>query len=384
MVPADEDDGETLGNLAFQASRIRSAPTPDPRPALRSIHDEFNWRPVILEASQDGSSESMVWTPIDLETQNARRAGLEQPQLRAVQTAELFRGVEPAFKIAPHRSIFRIVPYHWSLSLLDQILRAPPSKPNFHPVHATKFVRRIVLAKTALIIDAYLRDADILTVKAMQNISKIADFDPQRLGEKPWQDEWRSEFFNRLWELRGNIDLLGFHMENMIRLSSDLAENDSWPEMRNLDTKVGRESQWDKDKSSGHIKIRDQDVEDLKEWERLEATRKYTAEFIERTTNSYLQAATAEGAKFSNIQARTYVSKKKKIIVHHIVRQPPNADNSSQIQEDNIVRPKPKFCARRISLMMILTKSINQSCNAFRTGEPMCGCTVCAVSLALR
>lgn len=191
--------------------------------------------------------------------------------------------------------------------MLDQMLRAPPSKPNFHPVHATRLVRRIVLAKMTLIVDAYLRDAHSLTVKAMQNISKIADFDPQRLGEKPWQDEWRSEFFNRLWELRGNIELLGFDMENMIRLFKDLTRQDSWPEMRNLDTNVGRESQWGKDNSSGHIKIRDQDEEDLKEWERLEATRKYAAGFIERTTNSYLQAATAEGAKFANIQARTYV-----------------------------------------------------------------------------
>lgn len=252
---------------------------------------------MILKGSLDQQTESIRWTPIDFGAQDPGRAGPEPPQLPTVQ----------AFKIAPHRSILRAVPYHWSLSLLDQMLRAPPSRPNFHPVHATKFVRRIILAKTTLIVDKYLREAYVLTAKAMQNISKIADFDPQRLGEKPWQDEWRSEFFNRLWELRGNIELLGFDMENTIRLFSDLADNDSWPEMENLDTVVGRPHQWDKDKSSGHVKIRDQDMEDLKEWERLEATRKYAAGFIERTTNSYLQAATAEGAKFANIQARTYV-----------------------------------------------------------------------------
>lgn len=299
-------DGNTINDLPSRPSRIRRAPLPDPRPALRSLDNELNWRPVILNGSLDQKTESMRWTPIDFGAQDPGRAGPEPPQLPTVQTAELLRGVESAFKIAPHRSILRAVPYDLSLSVLDQMLRAPPSRPNFHPVHATKFVRRIILAKMTLIVDTYLREAYSLTAKAMQNISKIADFDPQRLGEKPWQDEWRSEFFSRLWELRGNIELLGFDMENMIRLFTDLADNDSWPQMKNLDTYVGRESQWDKDKR-GHIKIRDQDVEDLKEWERLEATRKYAAGFIERTTNSYLQAATAEGAKFANIQARTYV-----------------------------------------------------------------------------
>lgn len=256
--------------------------------------------PVILKASLDEESNSTVWTPFDLGTESTEK------QVSTVHTAQLLSGA--VFNIiGPPRNILRTVPYDLYLSILDQILRAPPPKPDFHPVHATKFVRRIVLAKTTLIVDTYLRETYTLTVKAMQNISKIADFDPQRLREKPWQDEWRSEFFNRLWELRGNIELLGFDMENTIRLFSDLANNDSWPEMKNLDTAVGRESQWDKDKSSGHIKIRDQDAEDLKEWERLEATRKYAAGFIERTTNSYLQAATAEGAKFANIQARTYV-----------------------------------------------------------------------------
>ncbi|KAK7699672.1 hypothetical protein SLS64_011445 [Diaporthe eres] len=138
----------------------------------------------------------------------------------------------------------------------------------------------------------------------MQNISNIADFDPQRLGEKPWQDEWRSEFFNKLWELRRNIDLLGFDMGNTIRLFSNLADNMSWPEMQNLDTVDG--GRWGNDRHPSHNKIRDQDQDDLKEWENLEATREYAAGFIERTTNSYLQAATAEGTKFSNVQAKTY------------------------------------------------------------------------------
>ncbi|KAG6362299.1 hypothetical protein INS49_010529 [Diaporthe citri] len=156
----------------------------------------------------------------------------------------------------------------------------------------------------ALIVDPFLRQTYSLTVKAMQNISNIADFDPQRLGEKPWQDEWRSEFFNRLWELRGNIDLLGFDMGNTIRVFSELADDTSWPEMQNIDIAGG--GRCGNDRQPSHTKIRDQDVDDLKEWENLEATREYAAGFIERTTNSYLQAATAEGAKFSNVQAKTY------------------------------------------------------------------------------
>ncbi|KAK2609871.1 hypothetical protein N8I77_003346 [Diaporthe amygdali] len=187
--------------------------------------------------------------------------------------------------------------------MFDQILRAPPPRPNFHPVHATKFARRLVLAKMAPIVDIYLRQTYSLTIKAMQNISKIADFDPQRLGEKPWQDEWRSEFFNRLWELRGNIELLGFDMESTIRLFQGLADGTSWPEMLNLDMADG--GRWRDERRWKHRQIRDQDLDDLEEWKRLEATRKYAAGFIERTTNSYLQAATAEGAKFANLQAKS-------------------------------------------------------------------------------
>ncbi|KAI7782011.1 hypothetical protein LA080_013949 [Diaporthe eres] len=91
-------------------------------------------------------------------------------------------------------------------------------------------------------------------------------------------------------------------MGHTIRLLSNLADNTSWPEMQNLDTADG--GRWGYDRRPSHTKIRDQDQDDLKEWENLEATREYAAGFIERTTNSYLQAAAAEGAKFSNIQAR--------------------------------------------------------------------------------
>lgn len=96
-------------------------------------------------------------------------------------------------------------------------------------------------------------------------------------------------------------------MENIICLLVDLADNASWPEMQYLDmVDPGR---WNDDKGYSHskLRIRDQDKDDLHEWEHLENTRKYAAGFIERTTNSYLQAATAEGAKFANMQARTYV-----------------------------------------------------------------------------
>lgn len=300
--------GNTLGDLPNQPPGARGVRLPDPRPALRSLHDEYRWRPVILKASRDENSESMIWTPLDLGIRNFGRPGLEPHQMPTVQTRELLDGVSQPFMIASHRSVLRAVPHTWSLSMFDQILRAPPSSPIFHPAHATKLVRRIVLAKMTLIVDIYLRQTYLLTVKAMQNISKIADFDPQRLGEKPWQDKWRSEFFNKLWELRGNIELLGFDMENIIRVFSGLSDNTSWPEMQNLGTATAEE--WDKDKcfkQTKHIRIRDQDLEDLKAWEDLEATRKYAAGFIERTTNSYLQAATAEGAKFANVQAKTYV-----------------------------------------------------------------------------
>lgn len=302
-----DENGKTRGDWPYDPPWKRRAPHPDHRPALRSLYSGSSYRPLVLKASLSEDSSSMAWTPVDFGIRIVRGSESEPSQLRTLSTDELLSGNSQAFELTPRRDILRAVPHTWSLSMFDQILQAPPPKPNFHPAHATQFVRRLVLAKMTLIVDIYLRQTYSLTVKAMQNISKIADFDPQRLGEKPWQDEWRSEFFNRLWELRGNIGLLGFDMDNIIRLCSGLSDNTSWPEMQNFETVDGEG--WHKDRRLGHSKleIRDQDMEDLKEWERVEATRKYAAGFIERTTNSYLQAATAEGAKFSNIQARTYV-----------------------------------------------------------------------------
>lgn len=278
---------------------------PDPSPLLRTSHNDFRWRPVIFKATVNEEQDSIKYIPIDLDGRNERNVGTGAGQARVRRTAEVRGGAPQAIEMIAMGTHFRATPHIRSLPIFDQILRAPPPLSNFHPVHATKFARRIVLAKTALIVDLYLRQTYSLTVKAMQNISNIADFDPRRLGEKPWQDEWRSEFFNRLWELRGNIELLGFDMGNAIRLFSKLANEKSWPEMQNLGIADGR--RWSDDRRSGHIKIRDQDQDDLEEWEHLEGTRKYAAGFIERTTNSYLQAASAEGAKFSNVQARTYV-----------------------------------------------------------------------------
>lgn len=304
IVRADENI-ETPGDLSLTPHEVQAAPLPDPRPALRNPHDGSDWRPVILKASLGDDSKSLNWTPIDLGAQCFGTMRSERRQLRTIQTDELLSGTTQSFRIAPHRSILRPVPHTLSLSMFDQILRGPPPTPNFHPAHATMFVRRLILAKMTLTVDIYLRQAYSLTVKAMQNISRIADFDPQRLGEKPWQDEWRSEFFNRLWELRGNIELLGFDVEKMIRLFSDLTNNASWPEMQGFEKAVAEE--WETGRCFKHVEIRNQELDDLKAWENLEATRKYAAGFIERTTNSYLQAATAEGAKFANIQARTYV-----------------------------------------------------------------------------
>lgn len=338
IMRADED-GEVLGPLPLGPSwKRQGAPPPDPRPALRSPDDESSsWGPVILKATLDEDSRDMAWAPID----QGIRISFGRDQLRPVQTQLLLSGVTQASKHTPHRSILRTALY--TRSMFDQIVEAPPPRPDFHPVHATKFIRRLILAKMTLIVDIYLRQSYTLTVKAMQNISKIADFDPQRLSDKPWQDEWRSEFFNRLWELRGNIELLGFDVENTVRLFSDLANDTSWPDMQNLhihNPNMADGQKWHQDRSVSSIKIRDQDLEDLKAWEQLEATRKYAAGFIERTTNSYLQAATAEGAKFSNIQAKTYVFSNNII---YLFSKWSNADRLSQFQEDDIVRLQEYF-----------------------------------------
>lgn len=262
------------------------------RSMLRSTYGESSFSPMILKATFFQHLQRTGWTPINIKDEHGRSG---ESETFPILTDELLSGEKSVYN--PEEHSFPRTRYIQSPSVFDQILGAVPPAPNSHPVHATQSARRIILAKMAILVDIYLRKTYVLTLKAMQNIRKIADFDPQRLGEKPWQEEWRSESFTGLWELKSNIELLGFDMQNTTSLFSDIAENHSGPGMDKVEK--------DNIATWNASKIRNQDLNDLKEWNRLEATRKYASGFIERTTNSYLQAATAEGAKFSNLQART-------------------------------------------------------------------------------
>lgn len=166
----------------------------------------------------------------------------------------------------------------------------PPAE-YYHPVCSTKAVRRLIMAKMSLLVDFFMRRSLVLTYLATQNITSITQFDFNKLSTNPWQDEWRSEFFSNLWELREDIEVLGSNMNKTMRLVRILAELSSQepPTSRSLSGKKARE--------------RDQDFADLDQWQELEATRRYAAEVLQRTTDSYVQAAAAEGAKFANIQA---------------------------------------------------------------------------------
>ncbi|KAH8775338.1 hypothetical protein F5883DRAFT_640620 [Diaporthe sp. PMI_573] len=141
----------------------------------------------------------------------------------------------------------------------------------------------------SLIVDCFVQRAFVLTYLAMQNITSITQFDFTKLDNNAWQDEWRAEFFSNLWELREDIEMLGSEMSRTQRLVKVLAElsSDELPNSRRLRDGVQR----------------DQDFEDVDQWEELEATREYSAQLLQRTTDSYVQAAAAEGAKFANIQA---------------------------------------------------------------------------------
>jgi hypothetical protein len=181
------------------------------------------------------------------------------------------------FAAQPHLSMFE-----------ELIIRQPPTA-SFHPVCSTKTVRRLVLAKMSLIVDCFVQRAFVLTYLAMQNITSITQFDFTKLDNNAWQDEWRAEFFSNLWELREDIEMLGSEMSRTQRLVKVLAvlSSDELPNSRRLRDGVQR----------------DQDFEDIDQWEELEATREYSAQLLQRTTDSYVQAAAAEGAKFANIQA---------------------------------------------------------------------------------
>jgi hypothetical protein len=103
-------------------------------------------------------------------------------------------------------------------SLFDELKDMNYTALGAHPINATYHCRRLVLAKTAIAVDAAVSETLSLTFRAMTNLQTITKFDFEKFDKNAWNDEWRGEFFTQLWELREEVELLGYRMNNNMRV----------------------------------------------------------------------------------------------------------------------------------------------------------------------
>lgn len=300
--------------------------TPCILPPNAGLYDPqpFQQKRTILKADRLGNSGPLRWTEMpDHKTWPDHDTIIFGDERIAITPEDLAKGVDLTPSQTSMNSLEKSVLYERQPSLFDEMVQAPPPNANAHPVCSTQFLRRIILAKVSFIVDSYLKDSLDLTVKATQNIESITQFDAEKLDQKPWQDQWRSEFFSDLWEKREDIEQLGFGMSKirgtlkyLAESMVDIASNTEYPADQMPRSRQEHPGLWiqpQESRGKGEYepqtisrqwqKLQRQDFNDLSQWQELEVTRKYSVEILQRTIDSYLQAAQAEGAKFANIQA---------------------------------------------------------------------------------
>lgn len=181
------------------------------------------------------------------------------------------------------------------LSLFDELVHSyevgnyVTSHPITEPLQWTSQCRRLVLAKTASVVQSALVETWKLTYKASTGVKQMANFDFAELERKAWSDDWKGEFFTQLWELREDLELMRYRLEtnqrdlhriaNIERSSKGLTERDELVARKQLDL-------------------------DMQEWERLGEMNDYAFKLMNRTTETYVQAIGATSAQFANAQAQ--------------------------------------------------------------------------------
>ena len=177
--------------------------------------------------------------------------------------------------MTPHRSLFEELSQFTSM----------PSEYAYD--YATQFgvyeIRRLVLSRNVAAINSLLQETIQLTGEASIGVGKIADFNFDTFEQRAWVDEWRGDYFTRLWLLREDLEFQGHKLQQNLRVINKTAS--SMPFDRALEL---------------------QEKEDLSEWNDLEDLRLYAFKIIERTTDSYLQTVQATGAQFANMQSKRF------------------------------------------------------------------------------
>lgn len=178
-------------------------------------------------------------------------------------------------------------------------------------LNLTRSVRRLVLARNVTAINSLLQETIQLTGKACIGVTNIADFNFDTFEQRAWVDEWRGTFFTQLWTLREDLEFQGYKLQQnlgVVRRVASIVLNDdeAKPVQQNDALSV---SGIMSDMSHSREFTKEQESDDLWEWEQLEQLRLYASDIMKRTIDSYLQTVQATGAQFANIQAkRSYLT----------------------------------------------------------------------------
>ena len=214
---------------------------------------------------------------------------------------------------------------------LVEIVRRRRTKRNY-ALDWTVECRRIVLAKSAAAMQSALIETWGLTAKASIGVKRVANFDFKKLSDGAWSDDWKGDFFTELWELKEDLDLMRYRLEMNKRTIERLTRI-----QKPRDEKPRDEKPWDEkppwyEKSRNvrlmEEKLKDKMLEyetlkyemlkyekpdtslidalqnDLEEWEGLMQMNDYAFKIMQRTTDTYVNAVSATGARFANFQAQ--------------------------------------------------------------------------------
>ncbi|GAP89061.2 putative magnesium and cobalt transport protein [Rosellinia necatrix] len=151
------------------------------------------------------------------------------------------------------------------------------------PLQATYYARRVILARISAFVMVALQDVILLTSRAATGVKSIRDFSLEEIGINGWAGKWKGEFFTDLWELREELEEMGYKLERNLRTVKRISK---------IESSVRGE-----DDSSR------QNACDLAEWLNLEATEKYMFKILERTSKAYVDAVQATSAQVANDQA---------------------------------------------------------------------------------
>ncbi|KAK3689743.1 hypothetical protein B0T22DRAFT_514426 [Podospora appendiculata] len=269
----DEEATSSRWTMANEADRLSV-----PRAIRRKLHhkeaiatnvpDFDQWlSPIIVEKRTN--NENDFWAPKEFRDPTkipAKPLNPGQPE----QSEPESESEEPStthFKDRCHaiRSIFPPAPGDSSLS--DELPQSVYLLEGNDPVKSCEIARTLVLARSSVIVQHFVKEVLGLTVAASLGLEQFTDFDFKKLEEKPWTEQWRNNFFD-LWSLQEELEYLKF----------ELAKN------RRVIERLG-------DSANSDILVE------------IQESQRYARDLLTRTTNSYFEAANASGALYANIQA---------------------------------------------------------------------------------